>query len=129
MSAFPRCRRNSIASIVLGLWIFALFVGIAHACSVDGVTPHRPMPMAGHANSAPMDDDMAPGCEQFCSNDLPLVTVLKLVQDQPAAEPLLVALFDDGNLVSFSAPNSRTELAAHPPPGLPLSIRFARLTL
>jgi hypothetical protein len=45
---------------LLGLLTFALFVGIAHACWVDGATPRRPMPIAGHANSASIDDDMAP---------------------------------------------------------------------
>lgn len=129
MRHFLRRRRSGIASVVLGLWIFALFVGIAHACSGDGITPHAAMPMAGHASEAPMDEGMAPGCEQFCSNDLPLVTVLKLVQDQPAEQPLVIAAFDPVGVVSRFAPGLRAAVAAHPPPGPPISIRFARLTL
>ena len=71
---------------------------------------------------------MAPGCEHFCSNDRPLVMVLKISQDQPAGERLIIMPFDDVRLISYLASEFRTEFAAHPPPGLPLSIRFARLT-
>lgn len=85
--------------------------------------------MASHASDAPKDERMAPGCEDFCANDLPLVTVLKLVQDQPGGEPLVIAAFNPVRLVSHSASGLRAVILVPPPPDLPVSLRFSRLTL
>jgi hypothetical protein len=84
--------RKFITSSILGLWIFALFVGIANACSWDGVTaaPHHAT-VAAHAIEDIADQDLAPGCDEFCSNDVPMLSVLKLVHDQPAGQPLVLA--------------------------------------
>ena len=130
MSRLLHRHRKFLASTVLGLWAFALFIGIANACSWDGVTavPHQPT-MAIHAIGDAMDHDMAPGCEEFCSNDLPLFSVLQLVQEQPAQQPLVVATHHDLGFLPISAPVLRFELTAHPPPGAPFSLRTVRLTL
>ena len=124
-----RRNRKFFASAALGVWVFALFVGIANACSWDGVTavPHQ-QTTAAHAVGDAMDDGMAPGCEQFCSNDIPLLSALQLIQDQPAGQPLLVA--------SISIIQSPTAAAAvivvhiaHPPPDVPVLLRSHRLAL
>ena len=122
--------RKFLSSSVLGMWVFALFVGIANACSWDGMTavPHQST-AAIHADSETMDHDMAPGCEKFCSNDLPLFSVLRLVQDQPAGQPLVLATRHDLGSRPISAPNLRLARNAHPPPGAPYFLRFVRLTL
>ena len=111
------------------MWMFALFVGIANACSWDGVTavPHQPT-AAIHADGETMDHDMGPGCESFCSNDLPLLSVLQPVQDQPAGQPLGLPTSHDIGSRPISALTLRWARNAHRP-GVPYSLRFVRLTL
>jgi hypothetical protein len=120
--------RQFLASAVLGLWVFAVFVGMANACTWDGATavPHQPSTV--HAVDA-TDSGMAPGCDEFCSNDVPLLSVLKLVQDQPAGQPLVVATHHDLGFLPISAPLLQFARSAHPSPGVPLSLRIVRLTL
>jgi hypothetical protein len=122
--------RKFITSSVLGFWMFVLFVGISNACSWDGVTaaPHHPT-VAAHAADEFMDDGMAPGCDEFCSNDLPLLSALKLVQEQPAGQALVVATHHDLGFLPISAPALRLARTAHPPSGVPFSLRIVRLTL
>jgi hypothetical protein len=110
--------------------MFALFVGIANACSWDGVTtmPHKPT-VAARAFDDSMDDGTAPGCEEFCSNNVPLVSVLQLVQDQPSGQPLVIATHPNRGVLPISAPSLRLARAAHSPPGVPFSLRIVRLTL
>jgi hypothetical protein len=122
--------RKFLTSAVLGLWAFAVFVGIANACTWDGVTavPHQPT-MAVHAADDAMDGGMAPGCDEFCSNDLPLLSVLQLVQEQPAGQPLVVATHHDLGFLPISASSLRLAQTAQPPPGVPFSRRTVRLTL
>jgi hypothetical protein len=122
--------RRFLASAVLGLWAFAVFVGIANACTWDGVAavPHQPT-TAVHAGGDPMEDGMAPGCEEFCSNDVPLVGVLQMVKDPPAGQPLLVATHHELGFLPISAPLLRLARTAHPSAGVPFSLRIVRLTL
>ena len=110
--------------------MFALFVGIANACSWDDVTavPHQP-PVATHAVDDAMDHGMAADCDEFCSNDVPLLSVLQLVQEQPAGQPLVVATPHDLGFLPISAPVLRLARTAHPSPGVPFSLRIVRLTL
>ena len=119
-----------LTSGVLGMWMFAVFAGIANACSWDGVTavPHQST-AAIHADGATMDHDMAPGCDDFCSSDRPLFSVLRLVQDQPAGQPLVLATRHDLGSRPITARNLRLTRNPHPPPGVPYSLRFVRLTL
>ena len=134
MSCLLHRYRKSLASAVLGLWTFALFVGIANACSWDGVStvPHPPTTAAhaaAHATSDATDEDTGPGCEEFCSNDVPLLGVLQLVQEPPAGLALLVATHHDFGFMPISAPELRLARGAHPPPGVPFFLRIVRLTL
>jgi len=130
MSRLLRRHRKFLASAVLGMWAFALFVGFANACSWDGVSApsHHPT-IVVHTAGDTLDHDMAPGCEKFCSNDIPLIGVLQLVQDQPAGQPLVVATHDKLGLLPISAPILRLALTAHRSRGVPYSLRTVRLTL
>jgi len=122
--------RKTITSAVLGLWMFALFVGIANACSwhaVPAVT--HPSTMAVHAVGDATGDDVVPGCEEFRSDSLPLLSVLQLVQDQRAGQWLVIATHHDLGFLPISAPLLRLARSAHPPPGVPFSLRLVRLTL
>ena len=125
-----RRHRKYLTSAILGLWVFALFVGIANACSWDGVTavPHHSN-VAEHPIDDVADHDMAPGCYEFCSNDVPMLSVLQLVQDQPAGQPLALATYHHLGVLPISASVLRLTRAAHPPPGVPFSLRTVRLTL
>ena len=130
MSRLLRRHRKFLTSGVLGLWLFALFVGIASACGWDGVTavPHQPT-VAAHAVGDAIDHDTAPACEEFCSNDVPLLGVLQLVQDTPTGQPLVIATHPDLGFLPISAPIHRLARTAHPSPGVPFSLRIVRLTL
>ena len=110
--------------------MFALFVGIANACSWDGATAglHQPI-MAVHAVGEALDDGVAPDGEEFCSNGVPLLMVLQPVQEQSAGHTLVVATHHDLGFLPISAPVLRLARTAHPSPGVPLSLRIVRLTL
>ncbi len=130
MSRILHRHRQFLASAVLGLWVFAVFVGIANACTWDGVAavPHQST-MAAHVDSDAMDDSTAPDCEEFCGNDIPLVGVLQLVQDAPAGQPLVVATHHKLGVLPISAPLLRSAGTALPAPGVPFVLRIVRLTL
>ena len=121
--------RKCLTSSVLAMWTFALFIGIANACSWDGVTAVRHQSTAAiHADSETLDHDAAPACENVGSNDLPLFSVLQLVQDQPAGQPLGLPTSHDIGSRPISALTLRWARNAHRP-GVPYSLRFVRLTL
>lgn len=128
-----RRHRKGLASAALGLWLFAVFLGIAHACSWDGVTTvshtsltsHTPV----HASGDAMGDDLAPDCEDLPGNGLPLSGVLQLVQEPPAGVAMLVETHREFRLWRHSASLSRRACRAHPPPGVPFADRIVRLTL
>jgi hypothetical protein len=130
MSRFQHRHRKFLTSAVLGLWLLALFVGIANACSWDGVAavPHHPAATT-HAVDNAADHDMAPGCDEFCSNDVPMLSVLKLVQDQPAGQSLALATHYHLGVLPISAPALLLARTAHPLPGVPFSLRIVRLRL
>jgi len=129
MSRILHRHRQFLASAALGLWAFAVFVGIANACTWDGAAAVSHQPSGTHATGHATDDGMASGCEEFCSNDLPLLGVLQLVQDAPAGQPLVVATHHKCGVLPISAPALRLARTAHPSPGVPFSIRIVRLTL
>lgn len=114
---------------MLGMWLFALFVGIANAC-----LPRQPV--GGHpavhgtmvAVAHHSDDVAAPGCVSFCNEDTPLFAKLQLVQDQPAGQAFLAAMQPFAPLARPGVRIAPT-LLAHPPPGVPLYLRSHRLVL
>lgn len=125
-----RRHRQFLTSTILGLWLFALFVGIANACNWNDVSsmPHHPT-LATHAVDDAMDEGIAPGCDEFCSNDVPVLRVVKLVQVQPAEQPLILALHHSFGVLPISTPVLFLAWNAHPPPGVPFFRRSVRLTL
>ena len=110
--------------------MFALFVGFANACSWDGVTAvqHQPATV-GHASVDATDHDTDPGCDEFCSNDIPLLSVLQLAQGPLAGQPLVVATHYDLGIQPASAPALRLAWTARPSPGASFFLRIVRLTL
>jgi len=125
--------RKFLASIVLGLWTFALLAGIANACSWDGVAavptaPHQPT-AAAHAVDDAADHCVPSGCDEHCSNDVPLLGVLKSVQEPPAGQAPVAATHHDLGFLPIPAPALRLARTAHRAPGVPFSLRIVRLTL
>jgi hypothetical protein len=133
MSGLLRRNRKIFSATALGLWMFALFVGFANACSWDGVTAvnHQPpMATAGHAAVGDATDrDTDPGCDEFCSNDIPLLSVLQLTQGPLAGQPLVVTTHYDLGNQPASAPAFRLAWTARPSPGASFSLHIVRLTL
>lgn len=82
-----------------------------------------------HAVDDAVDRGMTPGSEEFCSNDVPMLSMLKLVQDQPAGQPLVLAAHYCLGVLPISAPVLRLAQNAHPPLGVPFFLRTVRLTL
>ena len=123
-----RRHRKPLASLLLGIWLLALFVGISNACMVAEASVAGPM--SGMAMGPGQDGDHGQpvGCEQFCKADVPPLSKLQLVQDQPAGQPLLVASVD---IPSARVASSSTfdVYRAHPPPDVPLLLRTLRLAL
>jgi hypothetical protein len=124
---FALRQRRTFASLILGLWLFGLFVGVVNACLPGEPLDSHPAPhalMSGHHSDQSSPSD----CVKFCNEDTPLFAKLKLVQDQPAGQPLLVAAVV--KLVSVE-PSIRVAptLLAHPPPDVPLYLRSHRLAL
>jgi hypothetical protein len=130
MSRMLKRNRKFLSASVLGLWAFALFVGIANACSWDDVTAvQHQLAKAGHVAVDATDHDTDPGCDEFCSNDIPLLSVLQLVQEPLAGQPLAIVTHNDLGIQPASAPAFRPAWTARPSPGVPLSLRIVRLTL
>lgn len=120
---------KTVTTLMLGMWLFALFVGIATAClpkqSSDGHAAGRnAMVVATHHS----EDAAPPECVSFCNEDTPLFAKLQLVQDQPAGQSFLVAMPPFARLARPGVRIAPT-LLAHPLPGVPLYLRSLRLVL
>ena len=122
-----RRHRKALTSLILGAWLFALFTGIANACLTE---PSNAGQMAGMAMGVGHEghETKSTACKQFCSDDTPLLTQLRLVQDQPPGHPLLVAVLTD-LLPPAPASVEPVGYLAHPPPDVPILLRSLRLAL
>ena len=130
MSRLLQRNRKFLTATALGMWMFALFVGFANACSWDGVTAvQHQLTAAAHAMVDATDHDAAPDCDEFCSNDIPLLSVLQLAQGPLAGQPLVVAAHYDLGIQPASAPAFRLAWTARPSPGASFFLRIVRLTL
>ena len=122
-----RRHRRAVTSLILGAWLFALFVGIANSCLPETVNTMQTADMA-IVPGEHGDESHSAGCQQFCSIDTPLFSKLQLVQDQPAGQPLLVA-----SISTLVSPVPASAVAAvyltHPPPDVPILLRSLRLAL
>jgi hypothetical protein len=120
--------RRAITAIALGVWLFALFVGVAHACGLGEPGPAPVAAVAADASERPCDAGAPPGCQEFCGTDVPLVTRLPSVPDQPDAKVFLVAARAPD--VKVDSPSVlRLTPTAQLSTVLPLFLRFAQLRL
>lgn len=127
---FCKRRRKAIAPLVLTLWLFAIFVSIAHACGLDEGfaygAQHQAVNVAGHDTS---NDGAPPACAKFCSDDLPILAKIKAVQDPPTGQALMVPPFVGESFQTTVAPLPPLLPLSHPPPSIAVNTRFVRLAL
>jgi hypothetical protein len=129
MALFKAHQRKALTSVTLGCWLFALFVGVVHACGLDGELV--PLQQAAAVSTNAHDQcgsDAPPGCERFCTGDLPLLAKIQSVQDQPGGHAILAPMFGEPlwpRVVAVPSPLFRTR----PAPGIYLIARSVRLAL
>jgi hypothetical protein len=119
---------KTITGLVLGVWLFALLVGVGHACNSGelGMTPGQ-HPVAS-ASAGSSDVGVPAGCEQFCASDVPVVTKLPLLGEPPNAQPLIVAVNSVHAVVTAPPADLRVPVA-RPPSDVPPFLLFTRLRL
>lgn len=128
--SFTTCtsRTRFIARVMLFVWLFSLAVGVANACVVQQGRFEAPMPgMAGvHDSRAP--DASQQACKSFCDAEQSAVakTKLPVLWEAP---PMVVSTHAWRAFDVASVQSTWRIAAAAPPPGLPVAIRFLRLTL
>jgi hypothetical protein len=120
--------RKTITGIALGVWLFALFVGIAHGCGWVGPSIAPVHAVAANESHHSPDEGAPAGCEQFCKADIPVLTKLPLLGDQADQQPLIVAV-SYGRVVLASPPASPPAQAAHSSSDVPTFLHFTRLRL
>jgi hypothetical protein len=127
----PKRRRRSIAALLLGAWLFAFAVSVAHACGlglVDAVGPAQDRaPAMSVADNA--SDCAPPGCKVFCNDELPIVGKLSSLEQPIDGQPLLFSSVTAVGSLSATVATTLPRPSAPPPPSAPLAIRFLRLAL
>lgn len=121
-------QRRIITGIALGVWLFALFAGIAHGCGWAERTSSRVHAGAGCASEGSSDDSMPVGCEQFCETDLPVAKQIPSLDDPLDTTPLIWAVASIP-LVLIPPPAVRLAQVAVPASDLPPFRRFSHLRL
>ncbi|MFO1316036.1 MAG: hypothetical protein U1F58_10555 [Burkholderiales bacterium] len=121
-----RRHRRRLASLFLGAWLFALFVGIAHAHVVDAQS-HATAAVATTGTDSGDDCD-TDGCRQFCDNDTPIVAKVKPLQDPPADHAAAVPTLGIRDAPPPGIPAAAGR-HAHPPARVPVILRTLRLAL
>jgi hypothetical protein len=122
-------QRKFVASLALGGWLFAFFVGVVHACGFDA----EPGPLQQTVIVSPCSHDQGdkgalPDCKQFCADDLPVLAKLQSIQDQPGGNALLPPSSDESLLVRVAWVQSPLH-RVYPLPDIALNTRFVRLAL
>ena len=127
-----RRRRRALASLVLGLWLFALGVAMAHACGIGSASSFG----ANYGVSdrqALAEPDSVPPCDdsvsQLCCREDTLAARLQPLVDAPGGQPVAPPVFIDSLLGGSRPPPSQRAISVLRAIDVPLSIRFVRLTL
>lgn len=123
-----RRQTKVVTVLTLGAWLFALFVGIANACGWGDCDATSNSAVAATPSKKPSHDGGRVGCEQFCKTDVPVVSKVPDVADQPDLPPLVVT---SGTVRLFTPlmPAFRRVQATYSPPDVQQFLRFARLRL
>lgn len=143
-------RTRFIAKVMLFVWLFSLAVGVANACvlqqgrfdtpmqdrraelqspqSADQAVVAVPMPGMAGAHDPRAPDASQQACKSFCDSEQSAVAKTKppVLWDAP---PMVVFTHAWRTFDVASVQSTWRIAAAAPPPGLPVAIRFLRLTL
>jgi hypothetical protein len=131
MALFSALQRKVLTSVTLGCWLFAFFVGVVHACVLNGELGHSQQVVSISIDSQGLDDhDAHPGCEQFCAENVPVLAQASSVAGQSGEQALLPSppRWCVSRWVSTASPAVAMH-RPHPPPGVALNTRFVRLAL
>ena len=121
MALFNVHQRKVLTPVILGCWLFALFVGVVHACGLDGELGRSQHVVATSIDSQRHGDgDADPGCQQCCADNVPVLVKLQSVQDQPGGQALLLPPFVVVPLLARMASGPSPLHRLHPPPGIAL---------
>jgi hypothetical protein len=127
-----RRRRRDFASVVLGLWLFALGVAFAHACGLDRGGDHGARALAGESQAAQTipSSSCDDGASQACCRQDTLAAKLQPLIDPPGGQSFApIAFVDSSSLGASAAPLLQRLPSAHRASDVPLTLRYARLTL
>ena len=122
-------QRKLVASFALGCWLFAFFVAIVHACTLDGELVDSHHVSTGATDHQSQGDHPPTACEQFCADAARLAAKSTLFQDQTGEQALLLAPTSGAPMVPGIAPVASLPDRPHPPLGIALYTRFLRLAL
>ncbi|MDE2004232.1 MAG: hypothetical protein KGL70_05775 [Betaproteobacteria bacterium] len=119
---------RALTGLALGAWLFALVVGIAHACSLHelGVTPGERGVTSASATAS--GEGRVAGCDRFCTSDVPVVGKVPSIGEQSAAQLPTAAATGAHIVLVFPAAFSPAQ-AAHPSMGVSPVLHFTRLRL
>ena len=145
MPLFTQTRaRRRTATVVLGVWVLALLVGIANACTPgrsdpSHVSSERQATLAGHNHATHAstgtehtgDGDgsrpLKQACQKFCDDEATTVVKHdKAFEVVPMATSATAVVWW---LPTSTAPPLQARLNAALPPEAPLTLRFMRLTI
>lgn len=138
-----------MASVMLFVWLFAVFTSWANACLVQpsAATPdlrahherfetgtdHDPAHhAAAGAGTTQAPDPAQEACASFCAAEQGIVAKAQPWQADSGVQPCVLAMagFDGWPALTHGRADPRWRpLAAPPPPGPPVAIAFLRLTL
>jgi hypothetical protein len=130
MGIFGKRRRKVLTPLVLALWLFAIFVGVAHACGLGERFEHvGAVGMVTTSGPDSPDENGSPNCEKFCAEDLPIPAKLKAFHDLPDGQFLLASPSVGGSFQATKVASLPRLAARDPPPALAIYTRFVRLAL
>ena len=125
--SYPR-QSKTLTGFALGIWLFALFVGVVHACDLTELGMAPGQSGVTSAGAYTFDEGMPADCEQFCKSDVPVASKAPSIGEQSAAQlPIGVAV--DVDIVLALTPAISPSRAAHSPLGVPPILQFTRLRL
>jgi hypothetical protein len=117
-----------VTGFALGIWLFALFAGVVHACGLTELDMTSGQLSVTSLGGCTFDEGMPAGCDQFCKSDVPIASRPPLIGEQSAAQlPIAVAI--DVDVVLALPPALLPARPAHSPLGVPLILQFTRLRL
>jgi len=123
-------RRKGFTPFVMALWLFAIFVSVAHACGLqDSFRQSNPSEGVVCAGAASAHGETSPNCDKFCADALPLLTKLGAVQDPSMGDVVLTASVTRESFHACAAPILLPSPSPGPPPGIAVNTRFVRLAL